>query len=329
MIGARYVSWRAKLMLNVTIILPVYNEEALFPFLPTTILKWRKNWEENHPGRKIFLLVINDGSTDNTWQHCLNWAQQSSAMTFINLGRNFGHQAALSAGLDCCDGNHIVCIMDADLQDPLQATEELIQKIDEGHDVAYGVRSIRDGETWFKKKTAMVFYWLMKQANPWLPRDSGDFCALSPKAVTTLRKLRETHRFMRGMRAWIGLKQIPVTYHRVARLQGETHYGLLKMLKFAWDAILSFSPWPLRLISLTGITIAGIGAAYGLYAITQKFLIGNTVQGWTSLIIILCIIGGTQLIALGLIGEYIARIYEESKGRPLYTVESIVNSESN
>ena len=232
---------------------------------------------------------------------------------------------AVSAGLAVARGDAVV-IMDADLQDPLEVVTEMLARYREGYDVVYGQRAEREGETLFKRLSAWLFYRAMKRfVHPDLPEDTGDFRLVSRRCLDAVLRMGEHHRFLRGMFAWGGFHQVAVRYKRNARLYGKTKYPLVKMLKFAWDAALSFSTLPIKLITMGGFLTAALAVAYGIYAVVQKYLFHNTVQGWTGLVVILGLIGGMILVSLGVIGEYVGRIFEEIKRRPLYIVKEDTN----
>jgi len=271
------------------------------------------------------VVVVNDGSSDNTLAVLINWANDDSRIKVIGLARNFGHQAAVTAGLDQALGEAIV-VLDSDLQDPPEVIPLMLAKYREGYDVVYGRRTSRDGETIFKRFTAWLFYRLMK----WfvyeeLPSDAGDFRLVSRQCVESLKAMRESHRFLRGMIAWVGFAQTFVDYERAPRAAGSTKYPLLKMLKFAWTAAVSFSPIPLRLSLAAGVLVAIGGFAYEIFALIHAMIVHDTVPGWASVITVTCVIGSAILISIGILGEYIARIFEATKGRPLYIISTSVN----
>jgi dolichol-phosphate mannosyltransferase len=239
----------------------------------------------------------------------------------LSFSKNFGHQMAVSAGLAIAQGDAVV-IMDADLQDPLEVVPEMVARYREGYDVVYGQRSERAGETIFKRATAWAFYRLMRRfVHPDLPADTGDFRLVSRRCLDAILRMNEQHRFLRGLFAWVGFPQIAVRYKRDPRRFGETKYPFFKMVKFAWNAALSFSTFPIKLITAGGFATALLACAYGVYAVVQKYFFHNTVQGWTGLVVIGGLIGGMILVSLGIIGEYVGRIFEEIKRRPLYIVK--------
>jgi len=237
------------------------------------------------------------------------------------LARNFGKESALTAGLDALDADAVV-VMDADLQDPPEVILQMLAKWREGFDVVYGVRTRRRGDGWFKRATASVFYRVVRMATRVdIPADTGDFRLISRRAVEHLKKLRETNRFVRGLVAWLGFKQFGLTYERAPRYAGRTKYPLGKMLRFAGDAVASFSIAPLRLASSLGLLVSLGSFGYGTFAIYVKVSHGPALPGWASLIVAVAFLGGVQLLCLGILGEYLGRVYDEVKGRPLYVVQ--------
>jgi len=305
-----------------SIVIPCYNEQEVVPILRAELEKFIQTLP--CPCELVF---INDGSRDQTLMLLDAWARTDERVKLIGFARNFGHQTAVTAGLDVARGDAVV-IMDADLQDPPHIVHEMLARYREGYDVAYGQREVRVGETAFKKFSAWAFYRLMRRlVHPDLPVDAGDFRLISRECLDALKGMRETHRFLRGMVAWVGFAQIPVFYKREARAAGETKYPLSKMLKFAWTAALSFSPLPLRVSLVLGLMIAFIGFLAGLYALIVGFIhffmpsinIPYS-SGWASIMTLTCLVGGAVLISVGVLGEYVARIYDEIKARPLYLV---------
>jgi len=270
------------------------------------------------------LVLVNDGSKDMTLDLIQDLVHRDPHVRGINLARNYGHQIALTAGLRHCDGEYIL-ILDADLQDPPELLDEMLRLMHEQNaDVVYGQRRQRAGETWFKTKTAALFYRLMQRlVDIEIPVDTGDFRLMNQRTAAVLNAMPEQHRFIRGMVAWIGLRQIPLLYDRDARYAGETHYPLRKMIRLAFDAITGFSVMPLRLASLTGIAISGVGLLLLGYTFFG-WLSGRAVEGWTSLMTLMLILGGAQLLLLGIFGEYLGRLYIEAKRRPLFVVDRVL-----
>jgi glycosyltransferase involved in cell wall biosynthesis len=270
------------------------------------------------PGQVEFVLV-NDGSSDRTIEMLADWADLDARVRVLHLSRNFGHQIAATAGLDYAAGDAIV-LLDADLQDPLAVIHEMIARYREGYDVVYGVRESRAGESAVKRVTAWAFYRIIRLlVLEGLPADVGDFRLVSRACLDAVREMRETHRFLRGLVHWVGFPQTGVRYHRQQRVAGATKYPFRKMLSFSWTAATSFSVIPLRFSMLLGVVIGMFGLEEGIRALLGHWR-GSTVPGWTSLAVIVSIIGSATLLSLGVVGEYIAKLYEQSKGRPLYIV---------
>jgi dolichol-phosphate mannosyltransferase len=305
-----------------SLVIPIYNEEELIPHLRSAIDAWRAGLPY-----QIELVLVNDGSTDQSWRYLEEWALSDASLKAVNLSRNFGHQAAVSAGLHFATGDAIV-ILDADLQDPLEVIPEMVERYHQGFDVVYGQRESREGETAFKLFTAWVFYRAMRYL-VWeaLPPDTGDYRLVSRRCLDAVLQMGEVHRFLRGMFAWAGFRQTAVKYHRRKREYGRSKYPLVQMLKFAWNAALSFSIVPIRAISTSGVLVAAFGLLYGLYSVVRYFFLRDAVPGWTTIVVLLGIIGGMILVGLGIVGEYIGRIYEEVKHRPIYIVQECVNAE--
>lgn len=303
---------------RLSIVVPCYNEQDSLPSLHSRVTAAAlaaANGDHE-------LLLINDGSSDGTWEAMKSLAQSDHRVRCVNLSRNFGHQKAASAGLYLARGARVLLI-DADLQDPPELLVEMMALMDKGYDVVYGHRTHRDGESLFKKATASLFYRILhKLADVNIPKDTGDFRLMSRKVVDAINALPEQHRFIRGMVSWVGFRQTPINYHREARLKGDSHYPLIKMLALAMDAITSFSITPLRLISLLAGFAFSISAMLLVYVLCS-WLIFNTVRGWTSLCAIVVFLGGTQLLCLGIIGEYLGKVFIESKHRPLFIISEV------
>lgn len=274
-------------------------------------------------GEDYEIILVNDGSRDGTWAVMTELTRMDPAVIAVNLSRNYGHQLALSAGLRLSRGQRVF-ILDADLQDPPELLSPMMRRLDAGIDVVYGRRIHRAGETWFKKSTAALFYRLLDQlVDVDIPVDTGDFRLMSRRAVNELNAMPENHRFIRGMVSWIGFPQEALDYHRAERFVGTTKYPLSKMIRFAFDAITGFSVRPLRIASYLGV-LSGLGAAMLMLYAMVSWLRGSVVEGWTSLTMIVLFIGSCQLLVAGLMGEYIGRLYVESKRRPLYIIQDVV-----
>ena len=305
-----------------SIVIPMFNEQEVI-----VLLRDRLNQFCSELPGPVEIILVDDGSTDATAPMLADWAHQDPRAKVLLFARNFGHQQAITAGMDIAAGDAVV-IMDADLQDPPEVVLQMLERYRQGYDVIYAQRISREGESLFKRLTAWGFYRFMRRfIHKSLPADTGDFRLMSRRSLLALRSLRETHRFIRGMVAWVGFAQIAVPFKRPPRAAGTTKYPLSKMLKFAWNAALSFSPAPMRVILLLGFLVAFFGAGYACLA-TAMVLAGYWTQpGWSSIIVLLCLIGGAILIAQGIIGEYVGKIFEETKGRPLYIVGASINVE--
>ncbi len=304
----------------ISIVLPVFNEEAVIPLLLPRLAELLTQLPA-----KAEVIFVNDGSRDRTTELLEHASVTDPRIKLIDFSRNFGHQIAITAGTDYASGD-VVVVMDADLQDPPEVVLEMIRKYQDGYDVVYAQRTIRHGETWFKRLTARCFYWVMRTAvHKELPENVGDFRLMSRQVATAFRQLRERHRFVRGMVAWLGFKQTAVPFERPARAAGETKYPLSKMLAFAWRAITSFSGMPLRMGLVIGMILMTTAFAYAIYAAVMALIFQVAAPGWASLVWLMVGLIGLVVAMLGLIGDYVARIYEELKARPLYIVRSVSN----
>ena len=303
-----------------SIIVPLYNEEAVLPLLVSRLdaLAAGLDWE-------VEILLVDDGSRDRTHPLAREVAARDSKYKVLSFSRNFGHQAAITAGLDFADGDAVV-IMDADLQDPPEIIGRMLELYREGFDVVSAQRESREGDTAYKRWTASAFYWLMRRTvDERIVPEVADFRLLSRGAVHAIRQFREQHRFMRGLIAWLGLRETTVRFKRGPRAAGTTKYPTLKMAAFAWTAITSFSGLPLRLGVLAGVGLTGLGIVYFIYAAYRALIADATVPGWTSLVFLQIFFSGAILLSIGLMGEYLARVYDESKRRPLYVLRDLVN----
>ena len=304
-----------------SLVLPIYNEEAIIPELDRRLRAFLAG-VGSEVGDAWEVIFVNDGSKDRSLALLKELAAAEPRYKVLSLSRNFGHQMAITAGLDRANGDAVV-VMDADLQDPPEVVRQMIARWREGFDVVFGVRSRRHGETVFKKLTASVYYRLLRAmlGGASIPVDAGDFRLMSRTVVLTLRALREQHRFVRGLVSWVGFRQTAVPYERPARFAGETKWPLRKMLHFAVDGITSFSTVPLRMATWLGL-LAGLVAMGGVgWALYSKFF-GGVVRGWTTIMILVGLGSSAQLLMTGILGEYVGRIYEEVKRRPLYVVDS-------
>ena len=304
---------------SLSIVVPCYNEEACLGELHARLAAAASKVA----GGSYEIVLVNDGSRDRSWEMMQALARQDPHLVAINLSRNHGHQLALTAGLDLCSGERIL-IIDADLQDPPELLPEMMAAMDrQKADVVYAVRRARAGETAFKRATAKLFYrGLSKLAEIEIPLDTGDFRLMSRRALDALLSLPEQARFIRGMVAWVGFRQVPIVYDRAERHAGQTKYPLSKMVRFAFDAVTGFSTAPLRFASHVGLALVGASALLLIY-IAVAFLTGTTIQGWTSLMLVVVVLGAVQMFVLGMIGEYLGRLYMEAKRRPLYIVSDI------
>lgn len=307
---------------SISIVAPVYNEEPilheLYRRISATMDAIGEDWE---------LVLINDGSFDRSFEIMRELHEADGRVRLVNFSRNFGHQFAITAGLDYAEGDAVV-IIDADLQDPPSVIAEMVKKWHEGYEVVYAVRSQRKGETWFKLFTASLFYRLINGITGVnIPVDTGDFRLLDRRAALALRAVREHHRFMRGLAVWIGFKQIGIEYVREERYAGETKYPFQKMLRFALDGITSFSHLPLQLATYLGFVIAGLSVLGILATVILRLSGSGAFFGQASTLVAVLFIGGIQLISLGIVGEYLGRIYNEVKARPLYIVRDAIGFE--
>jgi glycosyltransferase involved in cell wall biosynthesis len=306
-------------MTALSIVVPCFNEEGCLRELHKRL----RAAARSAVGEDYELVLINDGSRDDSWLIMQSMAEADPCLVAINLSRNHGHQLALTAGLDLCRGE-IILIIDADLQDPPELLPAMIEAMRESDaDVVYGVRKSRAGETAFKRATAHGFYRLLSRATEVdIPLDAGDFRLMSRRALDALLAMPEQARFIRGMVAWIGFKQVPFAYDRQERFAGETKYPFRKMVRFAFDALTGFSSAPLKLASHAGLWLSAASVLLILY-IAYAWATGQNIQGWTSLMLVVVILGAVQMFVLALMGEYIGRLYNEAKGRPLYIVQEV------
>jgi dolichol-phosphate mannosyltransferase len=302
-----------------SVVIPCYNEAACLELLHGRV----SAAAAAAVGDDYEIVLINDGSRDDSWAVMQRLATRDPRLVAINLSRNHGHQLALTAGLDLCAGSQIL-IIDADLQDPPELLAEMrATMIAAQADVVYAVRRKRDGETIFKRATAALFYRVLDRVTDTpIPLDTGDFRLMSRRALDAFLALPEQARFIRGMVAWVGFRQVPFAYDRAERHAGETNYPLAKMVRLAFDAVTGFSTAPLRFASHAGLALTGASLLLLLY-IAFGFLTGSAVQGWTSTMLVVVFLGAVQMFVLGMIGEYLGRLYIESKRRPLYLVADI------
>ena len=310
-------------MRKLSIVVPCFNEEACLATLHERLTAAARD----AVGEEYEIVLINDGSRDDSWPIMQRLASTDPRLVAINLSRNHGHQLALTAGLDLCRGSRIF-IIDADLQDPPELLKAMLSTMEsEQADVVYGVRKSRAGETAFKRATAHGFYRLLSRATEVdIPLDAGDFRLMSRRALDALLAMPEQARFIRGMVAWIGFRQVPFAYDRAERFAGTTKYPLSKMIRFALDALTGFSSAPLKLASHAGLALS-IGSVLLILYIAFAWSVGRNVPGWTSLMLVVVVLGAVQMFVLALMGEYIGRLYNEAKGRPLYIVQEIAGAD--
>lgn len=309
---------------TISIVVPCWNEEAVIPELYSRVVtimdQIGETWE---------LICINDGSTDNTLASLTELHQKDHRVKVINFSRNFGHQIAITAGTDYANGSAVI-VMDADLQDPPSVIRDMVDRWREGYDVAYAVRTSRKGESVFKLWTASIFYrllqWITDEVD--IPLDAGDFRLMDRQVILAMRRVREKHRFMRGLTSWVGFKQIAVEYERAERFAGETKYPLRKMFRLALTAITSFSYLPLRLATYFGFGLAFVSLIGIVLTIILRLSGSQAFAGQATTLVTVLFMGGIQLIFLGIIGDYLARIYDEVKDRPLYLISETYGLEN-
>ncbi len=303
--------------MKISVVIPVYNEEnnikTLHQRLSAVFESFNSESQE--------FLYVNDGSSDNSLNTIKLLAEHDSRVRYIDLSRNFGHQVAVTAGLDNCVGECVI-IIDSDLQDPPELIPQLLEKMEEGNDVVYAKRRTRKGESFLKKATAKIFYRTLDRITTvHIPLDTGDFRAISKRVVDVLKLMPEREKFIRGQIAWMGFDQTYVEYDRDERQAGGSGYTWRKMIRFALDGITSFSNFPLKMATISGFVVSFISFVLMLYALYSRFISKDYEPGWTSLILSVLFIGGIQLIAVGVIGEYIGRISTNVKDRPLYLIK--------
>jgi dolichol-phosphate mannosyltransferase len=303
-----------------SLVVPAYNEEGVIEELAARLGEVMDSLDGDAE-----TILVDDGSGDRTYELMLEAVRADPRFRVIRLSRNFGHQIALTAGLDVAEGDAVV-VLDADLQDPPEVVLELAQRWREGYDVVYAVRDVREGETRFKRATAAAFYRAFNRISEVkVPIDVGDFRLVDRRALDVFDRMRESSRFVRGMFSWIGLRQTGVLYRRHERYAGETKYPLRKMLRFAATGVISFSSAPLRAALNLGFLVSFVAFALGMWSLIVKVFGFYNVPGWTSIVVVTTFIGGIQLVVLGVIGEYIGDIHAEVKRRPLYVIGDLAN----
>ena len=304
---------------SLTIVIAAYNEQSALPVMHARLARVLDGLDLD-----CRVLYVDDGSRDRTWDVLRDIAAGDPRVSLLRLARNFGKELALTAGLDQVHTDAAM-VLDADGQDPPELIPAFVAKWREGYDVVYGTRTRRDGETWLKKFTAAGFYRVMRWLSQTdIPRDTGDFRLMSRRVLDALRQLRERQRFMKGLFTWVGFRQVTLPYDREARLAGDTKFNYWRLWNLALEGITSFSTVPLRLATYVGVLTALVAFGWGLWIIARTVVWGDPVQGWPSLMTVVLFLGGLQLVALGIVGEYLGRMYVESKQRPLYLVSETV-----
>lgn len=304
---------------RLAIVVPAYNEAQALPGLQQRLAPVLDRLDA-----RATVLYVDDGSRDDTWAVIQGLADRDRRVGGLRLSRNFGKELALTAGLDHVRTHaDAALVLDADGQDPPELIPEFVARWQQGADVVYGVRSRREGDSWFKRTTAHLFYRLMgRLSSTPVPRDTGDFRLMSRRVLDALAQLRERHRFMKGLFAWVGYEQVPLEYEREPRSQGHSKFNYWKLWNFALEGITSFSTVPLRMATYFGLLTAVVAFGYGAWIIAKTLVYGDPVPGYPSLMTVVLFLGGIQLLALGIIGEYLGRLYDESKQRPLYLVDA-------
>ena len=304
---------------RLTVVVAAFNEAEALPALHPRIAVVLDALADD--GIEGHVLYVDDGSRDRTWAVLDDIATVDPRVSLLRLSRNFGKEAALTDGLDrVIEG--AAMILDADGQDPPELIPQFVAKWREGYDDIHGTRTERDGEGWLKRTTAHSFYRVMQRLSKTpIPADTGDFRLLSPRAVAALRQLRERHRFMKGLFGWVGFEQVAIPYHREARVAGKSKFNLWRLWNFALEGVTSFSTAPLRVATYLGVITAALAFVYALWIVVKAMFWGDPVAGWPTMMTVILLLGGAQLMALGVIGEYLGRLYEESKQRPLYLVD--------
>ncbi|TCT10886.1 glycosyltransferase family 2 protein [Paralcaligenes ureilyticus] len=306
---------------SISCVVPCLNEEAnlkvLLPGLIAALKALAPAFE---------IIVVDDGSSDGTSHTLAGWAQEHPQVVYLQLSRNFGKEAALSAGLEAARGQVVVC-MDADLQHPPALISTMLERWQEGVEMVYAVRATRDDESVFKRLGTKLFYKMMRTSGgPQVPENAGDFRLMDRAVVDALLMLPERNRFMKGLFAWVGFRAEPIYYSPPERLHGTTRFKPIKLFRFAIDGITAFTTWPLRLLSVSGASLSVVSFAYGLYVVINHWLYGDPVQGWTTLITVVLFFAGVNLLSIGVLGEYVARIFGEVKNRPVYLLRQRVGA---
>lgn len=301
---------------SLTVVVAAFNEEAALP-----LMHRRLSAVFDALPLQTRVLYVDDGSRDGTWLALQRIAEQDRRVSLLRLSRNFGKELALTAGLDLADADAVM-VLDADGQDPPELIPAFVDKWREGFDVVYGTRSAREGESWVKRSTAAAFYRVINSlSHTSIPADTGDFRLMSRRVVASLKQLRESQRFMKGLFAWVGYPQVSIAYQRQSRVAGRTKFNYWRLWNFALEGITGFSTAPLRVATYFGLITAMLAFAYGAWIVCKTLIWGDAVQGWPTMMTVVLFFGGMQLMALGVLGEYLGRLYLEAKRRPLYLVQ--------
>lgn len=299
----------------ISIVIPVYNEEEMIASFHQRIKNTLTQHKINHE-----LIFINDGSADKTVDHIRELMSHDADVALLSLSRNFGKEIAMTAGFDYANGDAAI-VIDADLQDPPELIPEMLNKWNEGYEIVYATREQRDGETRLRKITSWLFYQLLHRSTSiHIPRDTGDYRLLSRRALDALNSLREQHRFMKGLYSWIGFSQTSIPYHREPRLAGKSKWNYWKLWNFALEGFTSFTTMPLKVATYLGLLTSLAAFSFGIYVLVKTLLYGDPVAGYPSMMVTILFLSGVQLTAIGIIGEYLGRLFDESKNRPLYIV---------
>lgn len=308
--------------LSVCVIAPVFNEAAGVADLVQAVTAVLDSIEAGSEGHR--LVIVDDGSTDETFDRLLELAEHEPRLKLVRLSRNFGHQPAVSAGMAHATGD-VVVVMDGDLQDDPDAIPRFIERYREGFDVVYAIRRQRKESIWLRFAYKVHYRIANRITRPKLPSDAGDFALMSRRVVDEVNRLPERQRYVRGLRAWVGFRQVGIPVERHARTSGKTKYSVARLVNLAFSGVFSFSIVPIRLAMALGMTILIAGVAYSVYAVVLRLLSGSVPQGFTALLVVMIMLNGTVLLFLGVVGEYVGRVYEEVKGRPVYVVDEVID----
>lgn len=305
---------------HIAVLIPAYNEEEAFPALKERLIKLRQNM----PSYRLEFLFVNDGSRDLTMELIKEWASTDSSVSYVSLSRNFGKEIAMIAGFDHTKTADATIVIDADLQDPPELIPSMVAIWEEGYDDVYARRKSREGETWLKRSTSKLFYRLLQNTTliP-IQRDTGDFRLLSKRCVESLTQIREQQRYTKGLFSWVGYRKKELLYERAARTAGTTKWNYIQLLDLAIEGITSFTTAPLRIASFLGILTSFAAALYIIFLVVRTLIFGSDLAGYPSMMAVILFLGGVQLLSIGVIGEYVGRIFNETKQRPLYFTDEI------